>query len=104
MKRTRKQFLTRYDEKYLTVDFYHGLRGTFYGGQGIESAIDTQVKCLRRSGICFIIPEKYNGSIWKMISERERVVGIGRCDLDWFRGNMNAYMQDVDETENKIPV
>ncbi|GHU92761.1 hypothetical protein FACS1894208_00570 [Clostridia bacterium] len=99
--------MTHFDDKYFTVEFYHGVRGSFYGSRGIEDVTATAAKCSRRGGICFILPSKYERAIWKFIetTEHERSPehvhrGVeNRIFLDFFRGNIPVYVNDVDTAD-----
>lgn len=100
MRRTKKEFIAHYDEKYITVEFYHGERSTFFSGCGMEKVTETAVKCSIRGGVCFTLPEKYKSAIWKMIDEYEREMKH-RIGLDFFKANVPAYVNDVNEATTK---
>ncbi len=99
MRRTKKEFITHFDERYFTVEFYHGERSTFFSGCGMELAIETSVKCSMRGGICFTFPMKYKSAMWKMIDAREHQTRH-RIELDFFKSNVPAYISDVDNADN----
>ena len=98
MRRTKKDFIKHYENRYITVEFYDGQRGTIGNGYHMEAVTETATKCSMRGGICFTFPAKYADGIIKFISYIEKEAKIQRIDLDSFQKNIPAIIEKI---ENK---
>jgi hypothetical protein len=98
MTRTKKNFITFFESKYITIEFYDGKRGILGNGYGMEGATENTIKCSKRGGTCFIFPVKYADGIIKFISyiEKETKEFI---DLEVFQKSIPAIIQKIDNKE-----
>lgn len=98
---TKKELLTHFEDRFFTVEFYHGQRETFFGGQNIVSAIQTQLNCTKRGGVCFLFDQKYSHLVWKHIESREQEIKY-RIPLDEFRSSMPGLIKEIDASINLL--
>lgn len=91
----KKDFIKNFDNRYFTIEFHHGTRGTFFDNCGMELATETATKCSMQGGICFIFPEKYKETLWALINQFERE-NHHRIYLDFFKSNVPSYIREVD--------
>jgi hypothetical protein len=103
MTRTKKGFLTRYDEKYIVVDFFHRKRGTIHGGYPIEEVAEITTRTSMRGGFCVVYPKKYSNAVQKCVDYIESKNGLGQgicnCTWDTFHANINAFIEDEKNAE-----
>ena len=100
MRRTKKSFLTHYEERYIVIDFYHGKRGTVHSGYFIESVAEIISKASLRGGFCLVYPDRYSSAVKKCVEYIEGSKGlkqgISNGTWDAFHANINAFIADVD--------
>ena len=98
MKRTKKEFLTHYGDRYVVIDFFHGKRSTIYGGYGVEKVAEITSTASARGGFCVVYPYKYAKAISECIDyiESKKGLGQGICNGTWdmFHANINAFIED----------
>ena len=103
MRRTKKAFLTHYDERYIVVDFYHGKRGAIHNGYHIEGVAEITSKASIRGGFCVVYPYKFNKAVIRCIDYIESKKGLaqGICNGTWdaFHANIDAFMADENNAE-----
>lgn len=95
---TKKELASHFNDRFFTVEFYHGQRECFYNNVDIVTATNTQLKCTKRGGVCFLFDIKYSKQMWKYINDTEREI---KCmiPLDVFRSNIPYVLKEIDEKQ-----
>jgi len=95
---TKKELLPHFEDRYFTVEFYHGQRECFFSNVDIVAATNTQLKCTRRGGVCFLFDIKYGKQMWKYIDDTEKEIKH-RIPLDVFRSNIPYILKDFEGSD-----
>ena len=91
MKRTKKEFMTHYEERYTVIDFYYGKRGSIYSGYGLEKVGEITSRASLRGGFCVVYPFELDNGIRKCVDyiESKRGLGQGICNGTWDTFHVN---------------
>lgn len=103
MRRTKKAYLTHYEDRYIVVDFYHGQRGIIHNGYHIEDVAEIAAKASMRGGFCVVYPHKHSKAVVRCIDyiESKKGLGQGICNGTWdtFHANIAAFIADEKNAE-----